>query len=49
MTMIQITQKVNIGKRKDSQGLLKKVAEKEKQIMYQFFMQFFIYLKHQWG
>lgn len=39
MTMIQITQKVNIDKRKDSQGLLKKVAKKEKQIMYQFFMQ----------
>ena len=39
MTMIQITQKVNIDKRKYSQGLLKKVAKKEKQIMYQFFMQ----------
>lgn len=39
MTMIQITQKLNIDKRKDSQGLLKKVVKKEKQIMYQFFMQ----------
>ena len=39
MTMIQITQKLNIDKRKDSQVLLKKVAKKEKQIMYQFFMQ----------
>ena len=29
MTMIQITQKVNIGKRKDSQGLLKSCRKRE--------------------